>query len=107
MNQVRHVKPYAEIVDPEKGNPQEGFLSQEEKKSTRESGISLIDMPTTHHMSNIKPEKVASDEKVADMKVVTVQADPVPAAAAAKKIDWSVIASRTGLVLLGTQLFDS
>lgn len=107
MSQARYVKPYAEIVDPERGSygqPPQDNLFPDEKKSTIESGISLIDMPSARDMTRVKPDKEAAyDEKEADVKVVTVIANPVlpSAAAAAKSSQMQVFAIRAGFIFLG------
>jgi hypothetical protein len=78
--------------------------SPEDKKSTNESGISLIDMPSARDMHRVKPDKVAAyDEKETEVNIVTVIAAPVVTVAAAKTSKMQVFAIRAGFVFLGEE----
>ena len=105
MSQARHVKPYAEITDPERGSygrPQQENLTPDDIKSANESGISLIDMASAREVSRVKPDKEAAyEEKETDLKVVTVIADPIPPPTDKKTSQLQVYAIRAGFVFLG------
>ena len=107
MSQARHIKPYAEIVDPERGSygrPQQDNLTPDDIKSTNESGISLIDMPSARDVNRVKPDKEAAyEEKETDLKVVTVIADPIPPPADKKTSQLQIFAVRAGFVFLGEE----